>query len=42
MTDNRSEHGSGRKFPIVPIIIAILVVLFIGLHLAGVFGPGSH
>jgi hypothetical protein len=37
--DNEPQRKRGL---LIPILIAGVVVLFVVLHLTGVFGPGSH
>jgi hypothetical protein len=36
------QHGRGNRRLPVPAIVAVVVMIFVLLHLSGVLGPGSH
>ncbi len=38
--DPRPDRGNRRL--LVPVIVAVVVMIFVLLHLSGVLGPGSH
>ncbi len=40
--DDDPQPGSGKRGLLVPVIVVVIVMAFVVLHLAGVFGPGSH
>ncbi len=40
--DNDPQPKRGNRSLLVPVIIVVLVMVFVVLHLAGVFGSGSH
>jgi hypothetical protein len=40
--DDDPQPKHGNRGLLVPVIVVAIVVIFVLLHLAGVFGAGSH